>query len=40
MKRRRLIWMLGFLSVMFLFFTAQPLFAAERTAKLLIPDCG
>ncbi|MCX5833227.1 MAG: hypothetical protein NTV99_01700 [Deltaproteobacteria bacterium] len=40
MKRRRLLWVLGLVSVMFLFLSAQPLFAADRTVKLLIPDCG
>jgi hypothetical protein len=40
MKRRRLIWVIGFVSVMFLFLSAQPLFAADRTVKLTIPDCG
>jgi hypothetical protein len=40
MKRRRLIWVIGLVSVMFLFLSAQPLFAADRTVKLLIPDCG
>jgi hypothetical protein len=40
MKRRRLVLVLSLLSVMFLFLSAQPLFAAERTVKFVIPDCG
>lgn len=40
MRRRRWIWVLGVASVMFLFLSAQPLFAAEKTVKLLILDCG
>lgn len=40
MKRRRLLWVAGFVSVMFLLMSAQPIFAADRTVKLLIPDCG
>ncbi|GEM_PF-756718 len=41
MKRRGRIWMLGVLSVvMFLCLSAQPVFAAEKTVKLLILDCG
>ncbi len=40
MRRRRWIWVLGAASVLLLFFTAQPLFAAEKTVKLLILDCG
>jgi hypothetical protein len=40
MKRRRLIWVLGAVSVMFLFLSVQPVCAAEKTVKLLILDCG
>jgi hypothetical protein len=40
MKRRRLVLVLSLVSVMFLFLSAQPLFAAERTVKFVIPDCG
>ena len=40
MKRRQLLLVLGFVSVMFLFLSTQPLFAADRTVKFLIPDCG
>jgi len=40
MKRRKLLLVLGFVSVVFLFLSAQPLFAADRTVKFVIPDCG
>lgn len=40
MKRKKLIAVLCFVSVMFLFLSAQPLFAADRTVRLTIPDCG
>jgi len=40
MKRRKLLMVLGFVGVVFLFLSAQPLFAADRTVKLVIPDCG
>ena len=40
MKRRKLITVFCFVSVLFLFLSAQPLFAAVRTVKFVIPDCG
>ncbi|HOD34805.1 MAG TPA: hypothetical protein PLR20_03245 [Syntrophales bacterium] len=40
MKRKKWLPVLCFVSVMFLFLSAQPLFAADRTVKLVIPDCG